>query len=333
MPDILAFFLQTLNDSPELTHKPEFVQIAAPPKDAQVCTSTGQVATSLGGATLYSINRSRANALSVNRTAPSLQKLVASIVSLTHVSVMPGIAATASFEDVRSTLDHRDHVVKVLNIEGQDSSLPAVLSTPAAPGRYPLELVLNSRPGETDVESHSPADHVVLVLGPRPSPLGGEPAHCIDSNGFACTNMNPTYLGPFYLLSQRAMLVNKTLVGLRMDDVFSVINSLCSQRFVDCTDISAHSSGAYGVVLLYAAVLDKRFAHISVDHSLSSYRSVVDSNLHRDVSESVFPGALLHFDVPDVVAALGKRVTVTNPIAADGEVISPMAVMRSGIAR
>jgi hypothetical protein len=129
------------------------------------------------------------------------------------------------------------------------------------------------------------------------------------------------------------MLVDKTLIGLRMDDVFSAINNLCSQRSADCSDISAQASGAYGAVLLYAAVLDPRFAHISVDHSLSSYRSVVDSNLHRDVSESILPGALLHFDLPDVVAALGERVTVTNPIAADGEVISPRAVMGSDIAR
>lgn len=51
-------------------------------------------------------------------------------------------------------------------------------------------------------------------------------------------------------------------------------------------------------------------------------RNVIETNLHRNVSESVLPGVLLHFDLPDVVATLGKRVTVTDPIAADGDVIS-----------
>lgn len=321
MPDILAFFLQALKGAPESAPKPAIVQIPAPPREAQLCTKTGQVATSLGGETVYSINRKRADALLARRAAPSHAELRSSVLSLTHVSIMPGAGAAASFENVESSSDRQDHVVKLLKIEQQDSSLPSVLSTPTAPGRHPVELVLNSNPSEADVDSHSPADHVVLVLGLRPSPTGGEPAHCVDSNGFPCTKMNPVYLGPFYLMAQRAMLVDKTLLGLRMDDIFAVVNGLCAQPDADCTSLSATGSGAYGVVLLYAALLEPRLTHITVDHALSSYRSVVDTELHRNVAESILPGVLLHFDLPDIVTALGKRVTIVSPIGADGEVI------------
>jgi len=321
MPDILTFFMQSLNVTPPVTSKSATPPGAAPPKEAQLCTTTGQLASSLGSETIFSMTRKRADALLAHRAAPTRAGLRASVRSLTHVSVMPSIGVAASLEDVHSTSDHGDHVVKVLGIEDQGSSLPAVLSTPSAKGRHPITLVLKSNPSEPDVESRSPADHVVLVLGLRPSPTGDEPSRCVDSNGNSCTKMNPTFLGPFYLLDERAMLVDRNLVGLRMDDIFVAVNGLCKQVYADCTRLSGEGSGAYGTALLYAALLDPRLTHVTTDHSLTSYRSIVDTDLHRNVSESMLPGVLLHFDLPDVVAALGKRATLTNPIGADGEVI------------
>jgi hypothetical protein len=318
MPDILAFFLHSLKGTPASAPKPTMVQIAAPPKEAQLCTATGQLANSIGGETVYSINRKHAHALLAERGTPSLQQLRASIISLSHLSTMQVTGGAAQLTDVRGTTDRQDHLVRTLRIDEQGSSLPAVLSTPSAAGRHPVTLVLDSNTREADVESHSPSDHVVLILGLQRSPVAVETAHCADSYGWYCTKMNPIYVGPLYLMSQRALLVDKTLLGLRLDDVFAVVNGLCAQPYADCTDLSATASGAYGTVLLYAALLDSRFAHVSIDHSLSSYRSVVDTQLHRNVSESILPGALLHFDLPDIVAALGKRITVNSPIAADG---------------
>lgn len=321
MPDILTFFLQSLKVTLEGAPKPEIVPISAPPNEAQLCTKTGQIATSIGGETIYTMNRRRADALLAHRAVPTRTELRSSVIALTHVSITPGARMGASLKDVQSSAEHGDHVVKVLTIEDEGSLLPAVLSTPVTAGRHPVTLVLNSNPSEADVEPHSPADRVVLVLGLRPSPTGGEPSHCVDSNGNSCTTMNPKFLGPFYLMAQRAMLVDRTLLGLRMDDIFVAINGLCRQPYADCSGITAEGSGAYATVLLHAALLDPRFAHLAVDHSLISYRSIVDTNLHRNVSESILPGVLLHYDLPDIVAALGKRVTVTSSIGADGEVI------------
>jgi hypothetical protein len=190
-----------------------------------------------------------------------------------------------------------------------------------APGKHPVSLVLDGNPSAADVDAHSPADRVVLIIGPRPSPLGPEPATCRDSNGFPCTKMHPQFLGRSYLPSLRAMLVGKTLLGMRLDDTFAALNLVCSQSYADCGSISAVASGPYGIVLLYAGLLDRRFSHITVNRALSSYRSVVDTKLHRNVAESILPGALLHLDLPDIVAALGNRVSITNPLSADGEVV------------
>jgi hypothetical protein len=66
--------------------------------------------------------------------------------------------------------------------------------------------------------------------------------------------------------------------------------------------------------LLHAAVLDHRLRHIAIDHVLTSYRSLVDAPLPIGAPEDVVPGVLLHYDIPDLVRVLGRRVTVVNPL-------------------
>ncbi len=33
-----------------------------------------------------------------------------------------------------------------------------------------------------------------------------------------------------------------------------------------------------------------------------------------DAPEDILPGVLLHYDIPDLIGALGSRVTVTDPL-------------------
>jgi hypothetical protein len=70
-----------------------------------------------------------------------------------------------------------------------------------------------------------------------------------------------------------------------------------------------------GLVLLHAGVLDRRIRHIEVDHALTSYRSLIDAPLPTGAPEDIIPGVLLHYDIPDLVRALGDRVEETNPLS------------------
>lgn len=63
-----------------------------------------------------------------------------------------------------------------------------------------------------------------------------------------------------------------------------------------------------------AALLDPRLHHISIDHVLTSYRSLVDAPLPIGAPEDIIPGVLLHYDLPDLVRALGPRLTETDPL-------------------
>jgi hypothetical protein len=69
-----------------------------------------------------------------------------------------------------------------------------------------------------------------------------------------------------------------------------------------------------GLVLLHAAVLDSRLKHITIDHVLTSYRSLLNAALPIGAPEDVIPRVLLRYDIPDLVQTVGTRLTKTAPL-------------------
>jgi hypothetical protein len=132
------------------------------------------------------------------------------------------------------------------------------------------------------------------------------------------------YLGPFNLIALRAMLVGRTLVGLRIDDTIGAMNWLCSRPDVDRAKIAAWATGPMGVVLLHAAVLDARISRVTVDHTLRAYRLALDAPLHRGLPDIAIPGVLRRYDLPGLVRAIAPRpVVIAHPTGALGEELPP----------
>ncbi len=315
MGDIVSFFIRNLQpganaDHPVLPAGNEPRAFAAwldsLPKDAFQVTPTGQVATSFPNcATVFTLNRKRsARIVPAHRPDIALEKLQSLIREATGAEVRPG---TTTFD------------ADLLAANGGPLSLPtagglhleADLAVPSAAGRHPAILLLvpssihGSDPlahaNQAKFDALAAQGNVVLAFTPRPSPPGTD-------------DMKAPLLGPFYLLSLRADLVGRTLVGLRVDDVIRAVDYLSSRADVDPAGISAVASGHMGLVLLHAGVLDRRIRHIEVDHVLTSYRSLVDAPLPIGAPEDVIPGVLLHYDIPDLVRALGPRLKETDPL-------------------
>ena len=112
----------------------------------------------------------------------------------------------------------------------------------------------------------------------------------------------------------RAIVVGRTLVGLRVDDTIRAVDWLVSRPDVDPAAITVYGTGAQGMVALHAAALDSRIAHVVAERSLISYRTALAAGLHRNLSEVLIPNVLLHYDTPDLIAAIHpRRVTLINP--------------------
>ncbi len=318
MGNIVSFFLRNLQPGADADHpflpagngpRAAMTLIADLPKDAFQVTTTGQVATSHPDCTtVYTLNKKRAA-----RLVPAHRPLIA----FDQLSAM--IRSSVTGAEARPGASKFDAALLVCQIGTARFSnglgglhLQADLAVPSTPGRHPavLLLVSNSIHGSDSIAQASLAKfkalatqgHIVLAITPRPSPEGTD-------------DMKAPLLGPFYLLSLRADLVGRTLVGLRTDDVLRAVDYLAGRSDVDPARISGAASGHMGLVLLHAGVLDRRIRHIEVDHVLTSYRSLIDAPLPTGAPEDVVPGILLHYDIPDLVRGLGARLKETEPLS------------------
>jgi cephalosporin-C deacetylase-like acetyl esterase len=331
MGDIIGFFMRNLEPGSDADHPkiPEaYLQfgpqnpMAKLGKEALQVTPTGQVATSYPGcATVHSLNLERAEkVIPAHRPAMTMAELAIAIRQATGADAVPGASKFGE-----NALTKRSGT-SVLTLDGFE--LDGVLAVPKAAGRHPAVILLVpdsidgtsgiDRANKAEFERLAAAGNVVLALTPRPSPPGWD-------------DMKSPILGPFYLLSLRADLVGKTLVGLRVDDVIRATDYLAQRSDVDPRRISAVGSGHMGLVLMHAGVLDTRLRHITVDHVLESYRSLLAAPMPIGAPEDVIPGVLRRYDIPDLARVLGGRLTEKDalPGSADlGQTSTPLSTLQ-----
>jgi len=179
---------------------------------------------------------------------------------------------------------------------------------PSGSGPAPAVLWLDSAPaaGTPDIERLVQSGSLVMAMEAQPWPQGTE-------------SIKSPYLGSFNLLSLRAFLVGKTILGIRTDDALQAVDWLFTNEHP--ASLTIHGNGALGLVALHAAVLDSRITRVELDHSLTGYRSIVDVPLHRNASEVAIPGVLRKYDVADLLRAIAPRpVVATNPVDGAGMV-------------
>jgi hypothetical protein len=118
----------------------------------------------------------------------------------------------------------------------------------------------------------------------------------------------------------RAVVVGKTIVGMRLDDVVRVINWVCARTDVDRKQLSLYGKGGLGMVALHAAAIDERVGRVVLESSLLSYRTALQAGLHKNLSEVVIPGVLTRYDTPQLMQAIFPRpIYLINPASAIGQ--------------
>ena len=308
---ILTFLARSLTSS---TAEITYTAVPLAHREDLICTPTGQVSTSIGGETVYSLNRKRAatllpaeHTLADRADIEHLQtRLRQDIRTITAVAAEPGAKPPSVV--VTATEPRTGCRVETLTLRGEDGiDVSGYAGIPEREGAKPAVLMLGALPQDRfaaaggDFDKLVQSGRIVMVLQPRPTPVGTE-------------SIKSPLLGAFNLLSLRAFLVGKTIVGMRMDDAVHAVDWLSARRDVDASAVTGYGEGALSVVLLHAAALDLRIKHVVVENSLAAYRMIVDEPIHRNVSEVVLPGVLRKYDIGDLLLAEYPRtVTVINP--------------------
>jgi dienelactone hydrolase len=303
---IYAWFIRWLKDGKGDAREPR-TRLDEP--DALLVTQTGQVADSLGGETVFTINRRRAADLIV-RGRPQNPALSDAIREQAVIGIVPGGAPPPV--SMHRTLMRPGYRVDLISLETAPGvNVPAMLAIPTGSGPKPAMLLLDPRSREEvaapggDFDSLARSGRVVLALAPRGVPE-------------TTPRGRPALLGE-YGAAMRAAVVGRTLVGMRAEDTIRAVDYLVSRPDVNAKQVAAFGEGSLGVPLLHAAVLDKRIEEVVVQDTLGSYQLAVDKPLHRSLYDVAVPGVLRRYDLEHLATAMGPaRVTLLNPVDAAG---------------
>ena len=274
------------------------------------CTPTGQVSTSLGGESVFTLNQKRLERLKASRrTRP--EELPGKVQELIHYEP----SSTSLQVGAYGTISRSGYHIEKLTYESEPGiTIPSLLFVPdGGDGKRAAVLMVS---GDGKKASAPEAEKLVT---------SGMVVLSIDARGFGETQVNTDvdrrefnhYFGDFKD-AMTALLVGKTMVGMRALDITRGVNLLSARQEIDRDKIYVYGKKGGSVPALYAAVLDRRIRKVVLEDMLSSYDSVVENKIHRHVFESVVPGALKFYDLPDLAATLAPRevsiVSGTDPL-------------------
>jgi len=275
------------------------------------CTPSGQVATSLGGETVFSLNTKR-----VEQNKPRHVPLTnATAVAANRTEMQREVRRLIAFEPGTSPLNVKPfgqiegdgYVMEKFIYESEPGIIvPAVLFVPKmSEGRKPAVVYVNDRgksagASEGAVNQLVKRGFVVLAMDMRGCGETRPPQNPDESNE------TYRYFGQ-YDSAMRALLVGKTLVGMRAEDISRGVDLLASRPEVDAARIYGFGVGPGALTLLHEAVLDERIKELALVGMLDSYESVTTHRIHRNIYESLVPGALKVYDLRDLVAAIAPR--------------------------
>jgi len=271
------------------------------------CTKTGQVETEYpGAADVFSMNRKLAAQLRASRQ-PSPEDVRRHARELTFYQAASGPLRITPFGQV----ERPGYRVEKLVYESEPGiSIPALLFVPAT-GEAPKPAIVFADAGGKSAAAGEAAQLAAkgyIVLAP-------------DLRGFGETqpgvDRRDNFVRAFgdYQTALTALLIGKTMAGMRAADVVRGVDLLAARSDVDRSRISVTGRSAAALPALFAALFDGRIRSLALDGMLVSYEAVVNNRINRGMIDQIVPSALKYFDLPDVIAAIApRRAAVFNGV-------------------
>ncbi|HVJ00024.1 MAG TPA: acetylxylan esterase [Sphingomonas sp.] len=259
-------------------------------------TDTGQLVTAMPGETMAKLAAARAAAVAP-RERPDAEAIGAAIRQLAGVAAQPPRASRAGAD---------------LRIDAAIGPIEARLVTPSGTPNKAVLILDDPAVAQARAEALAAGGALVAILPPR----GADGTEEIKAE----------IVGDQNLLGLRAMLVGKTLVGLRIEDALGALAWLDAR---EAGPVSVIGIGETGPVALQAALLDRHVASVRIEASQISIRAAVDRSMQRDLPPIAVPGMVTAYDLPDVIAALAPRVVeIAAPIDPVGQPLTRAAYRR-----
>ncbi len=131
----------------------------------------------------------------------------------------------------------------------------------------------------------------------------GESAPDEEGSFWQCYGMD-------YMHHGHGVLLDESYLGRRVYDVLRTLDLLAA---LGARTLHLHGRGQGALLALYAAVLHPRVTHCTLVNAPASYRAWCEAPLVAWPSANFVRKGLAHFDLPDLLAVLGDRVSVIDP--------------------
>ncbi|MDX2445066.1 MAG: acetylxylan esterase [Bacteroidales bacterium] len=311
-----AFFQEYLNNPGD----PSDLEVEVFKEEELWATKTGQLATSLKGETIFSLNKKVVR----NQVAKMKHSRSSEDFNEHKANVIKAAKKYSGFTYPESTGDamfsgryvEKDYMLEKYLIPGSgDYMLPAALYLPTKNQKPELILILDEK-GMDHAANKDSLVHSIIQQG--------YPVLLFDVPGIG--SLGPGYLkGDAYIDNTSynqwfaGILTNQSIVGIRAEDIQRMVQ-FAKTNNKKLKTISALSLGSSGSELLHAAVFDENIQKVCLIEPFISFADIA-MNIEYSPAfiHSTVAGAINKYDLSDLMAALSPRkVLIVNPLASDG---------------
>jgi hypothetical protein len=287
-----------------------------------LCTPEGQVMLLPGARSVYDLNEDCENELAQRRAAlwrsSDRKELLAEIRRLAGIRRL-GDLPEPQVETFGSIQRDGYRIEKLVLRPEEGIGLPALRFVPAEKAQR-VVLYVHELGKEADAAAGGPIEKLVRA---------GDMVLAVDLPGTGQTQASkagkagkpgqrpPLDVKAVYL----AYLLGRSYVGLYAEDIL-VCTRYAAEQLGPGRASTVHLAavGNVGVPALHAAALESDlFATVTISRSLRSWSDVIHGRLSQDQIITAVHGALAHYDLPNLSALLGKKLSIVEPVDAMGQ--------------
>ena len=286
-------------------------------RDAQ-CTPDGQVMQLPGARSAYDLNEDYERVLVERRAAAwagngraALLERVRQIAGIRKLDKLPPPQVEKG-----ETVKRSGYGIEKLEFRPEEGIvLPAWLFVPEKAPSGGVVLYVHERGKEADAAPGGRIEQLVL---------GGARVLAVDLRGTGETQQttqgNYALIGTDWKDITTAYCLGRSYVGMRAEDVLTAVRYAMKHLAggpVAAVDLVA--VGNVGVPALHAAALEPSlFRSVKLSRTVVSWASVIRCRLTRLQYANVVHGALLEYDLPNLAATLGDKLTIEDALDGAG---------------
>ena len=314
-----AFFQQHLDQPGSAADEPVELLTA---EELQV-TTTGQVITSLGGETVFSINQRLTDSLAQRRLVSfNSARVVQAARELSGYEPPPPLYGKALFA---GRYVRRGYSVEKYLMEGKNHVNPYLYFRPDSTTKQALILYLHPDGKAADAAPGGVIEQFVqqgfAVLAPDLLGTG----ELDGGHPWGDSHIDSVSYGRWF----GSILTNRSIVGWQATDVVALVRFL--QRQEEPPPIYAVAHSTLTPMLLHAAAWEPLIARVALIEPLLSYHSLAKHKYYwPQWIPATVAGALTAYDLPELAAALvPRRLTLVDVQDHQGKVLSEEAVLKA----